>query len=465
MAEKEIDLSPKKNSSNSLAEKVVNFSSIEKKWHDKWEKAKAFQVKEDRKKKKCYVLEMFPYPSSSGLHMGHALNYTIGDIYSRFKRMSGYNVLYPTGFDSFGLPAENAAIKAKAHPKKFTEEAIKNYIKQMKGLGLSYDWSRMVETHKPDYYKWDQWIFLKMFEKGLAYKKKAPVNFCPKCNTVLANEQVIGGKCWRHEDTDVEVKNLEQWFLKTTHYADELYDGIDKLKNWPDLIKTLQKNWIGKSFGSEIIFKINGRDWKIFTTRADTLMGVTFLVISAQHSELMEIVSKEQRAKVENFVKKIKSTKQEDMDKLDKEGVFTGAYAIHPLTGDKVPVWVGNFVVADYGSGMVMAVPAHDERDFQFAKKYDIPIKVVVQPEKEKLDARSMKKAYTSYGTLVNSGRFDGLSSEKAIEDITNFLKYEELGDKTVNYRLKDWLISRQRFWGTPIPIVYCYKCCIVPVS
>ena len=465
MAEKEIDLSPKKNSSNSLAEKVVNFSSIEKKWQDKWEKAKAFQVKEDRKKKKCYVLEMFPYPSSSGLHMWHALNYTIGDIYSRFKRMSGYNVLYPMGFDSFGLPAENAAIKAKAHPKKFTEEAIKNYIKQMKGLGLSYDWSRMVETHKPDYYKWDQWIFLKMFEKGLAYKKKAQVNFCPKCNTVLANEQVVGGKCWRHEDTDVEVKNLEQWFLKTTHYADELYDGIDKLKNWPDLIKTLQKNWIGKSFGSEIIFKINGRDWKIFTTRADTLMGVTFLVISAQHSELMEIVSKEQRAKVENFVKKIKSTKQEDMDKLDKEGVFTGAYAIHPLTGDKVPVWVGNFVVADYGSGMVMAVPAHDERDFQFAKKYDIPIKVVVQPEKEKLDARSMKKAYTSYGTLVNSGRFDGLSSEKAIEDITNFLKYEELGDKTVNYRLKDWLISRQRFWGTPIPIVYCDKCGIVPVS
>lgn len=447
-----------------MAEKKIDFKKIERKWQDRWEKEKVFEVEMDKKKEKFYILEMFPYPSSSGLHLGHAVNYVIGDIFARYKRMKGFNVLHPMGFDSFGLPAENAAINAKSHPKKFTEDAIKNYIKQMKGLGISYDWSRLIETHKPVYYKWDQWIFLQMFKKGLAYRKKAPVNWCPKCNTVLANEQVVNGRCWRHEDTEVVVKNLEQWFLKTTAYADELYEGLDKLDDWPEIIKTLQRNWIGKSEGSEIVFKINGEGWPIFTTRADTLFGVTFLVISAQHPKLMEIVSDEQKSEVENFVKKIHSTKEEDTSLLEKEGVFTGAYAEHPLTGEKIPIWAGNFVLADYGSGMVMAVPAHDQRDYEFARKYNIPIKVVVQPEGKKLDVKKMKGAFTDYGVLVNSDEFDGLHSGEAKEHITIVLNEKGLGKKTVNYKLRDWLISRQRFWGTPIPIVYCKDCGVVPV-
>lgn len=442
-----------------VMKKEVDFAKIEKKWRKKWEESGVFEAKED--KKKFYVLEMFPYPSSSGLHMGHALNYTIGDIYARFKKMQGFNVLHPMGFDSLGLPAENAAIKAKSHPKKFTEDAIANYIKQMKELGLSFDWSREVETHKPEYYRWDQWMFLKMFEKGLAYKKNAPVNWCPKCNTVLANEQVVGGMCWRHEDTHVEVKHLEQWFFKTTHYANELYDGLNKLDGWPELIKKLQRNWIGKSHGSEVIFKINSEGWPVFTTRPDTLMGVTFVVVSAQHPKLMELVTKEQKNEVEAFLDKLHSVKQEDIDQMEKEGVFTGSYAIHPLTGEKIPIWAGNFVVADYGSGMVMAVPAHDQRDFEFAKKYGIPIKQVIGTH-ECYDWK--KGAYTGWGNLVNSGKFDGLKSEEAKEKITSELNKMGLGKKVVNFRLRDWLISRQRFWGTPIPIIYCDKCGVVPV-
>lgn len=447
-----------------VKEKKIDFYAVEEKWRKKWEKAKVFESKEMEGRKKWYVLEMFPYPSASGLHMGHALNYTIGDIYARFKRMNGFNVLYPMGFDSFGLPAENAAIKAKSHPKKFTEDAIKNYIREMKSIGLSYDWNRMVETHKPEYYKWDQWIFLKMLERGLAYRKKSPVNWCPKCNTVLANEQVHNGKCWRHEDTAVEIKHLEQWFLKITEYAEELYEGIEKLKDWPELIKKLQANWINKSEGSEILFKINGEDWRIFTTRADTLFGVTFLVISAQHPRLMELVTKEQKKDVEKFLKKVKSTKEEDMDKMNKEGVFTGAYAIHPLTHEKIPVWAGNFVIADYGSGVVMAVPAHDERDFEFAVKYKIPIKVVVQGEGKGNDAKKMKEAYTESGKLVNSEGFNDLDSEEARVHITKALEEMKLGGKSIQFRLRDWLISRQRFWGTPIPVVYCNKCGVVAV-
>jgi len=553
----------------------IDFSKIEKKWQKRWEDRKIFEVSKNSKKKKFYVLEMFPYPSSSGLHMGHAFNYTIGDIYARFKRMQGFNVLHPMGFDSFGLPAENAAIKAKSHPKKFTEEAIKNYIKQMKDLGLSYDWTREIETHKPKYYKWDQWIFLKMFEKDLAYRKKSPVNWCLECSTVLANEQVIGGKCWRHEDTNVQIKYLEQWFLKTTAYAEELLEGLDKLDDWPELIKTLQKNWIAKSEGINIKFNINGENWNVFTTRADTLMGVTFLVISAQHPKLIGLVTKEERREVEKFLNKIKSAKQEDIAQLEKEGVFTGSYAVHPITKEKIPVWTGNFVLAEYGSGMVMAVPAHDLRDFEFAKKYRIPIIRVISkenapirsflmgakeisdkeleglgikiigktkdedrkieiPEKnlkeyEKLiedklstgfwneyigkeivfmfkhengkveriilnketenkidtlagefseasDEPSVWKwladnsfytdliVHENFGYLENSGNFDWLSSEEAKEHITIYLKEKKLGEKTTNYKLRDWLISRQRFWGTPIPIIYCEKCGIIPV-
>jgi len=578
----------------------LDHKQIAEKWQKEWDELDAFKSHDHSKKKKFYLLEMFPYPSASGLHMGHALNYTIGDIFARFKIMQGFNVLHPMGFDSFGLPAENAAIKAKSHPKKFTEDAIVNYVKQMQGLGLSYDWSRMVQTHKEDYYKWDQWIFLKMYEKGLAYKKTSPVNWCPECNTVLANEQVHNGKCWRHEDTNVEVKNLEQWFFKTTAYANELYDGLDKLNQWPDMIKKLQRNWIGKSHGTEIKFKINGEDWPIFTTRPDTIFGVTFLVISAQHSRLHEIVTHEQKVAVEEFLKEQHSVKQEDIDQMEKVGVFTGSYAIHPLTKEKVPIYAGNFVLADYGSGMVMAVPAHDQRDYEFAIKYNIPIKWVVMPssgephedeekrytisavikrksddkyllvkwkqfgwiapvvggidegetpeqaavrevleetgfktkaiekiggqiesrfyaenkniwrhridqpvflelsdDKQQVISEDEKKmlevvwlsfedalkkithednkngikyaekggcAFTEYGTLFNSGKFDGLTSADAKEKITEELSRISAGSKVTNFRLRDWLISRQRFWGTPIPIIYCDKCGAVPV-
>jgi len=339
---------------------MVDFKNIQKNWQEAWAKAGIFRVTEEEGKEKFYVLEMFPYPSASGLHMGHALNYTIGDIFARFKRMQGYNVLYPMGFDSFGLPAENAAIKEKRHPKEFTEAAIQNYIKQMKGLGLSYDWERMVQTHKPYYFRWDQWIFLQMYKKGLVYKKTSGVNWCPKCNTVLANEQVHDGRCWRHEDTDVEVKKLAQWYLKITEYADELYEDIKKLEHWPQIVKKLQTNWINKSYGSEVHFQINGENWPVFTTRVDTLMGVTFVVVAAQHPKLSQLITQEQKDAVKAFQKKLHSVKEEDIDQMEKEGVFTGSYAVHPLTGEKVPVYAGNFVLAEYGSGMVMAVPGHD---------------------------------------------------------------------------------------------------------
>ncbi len=435
----------------------INFKKIEKKWQNRWEKAKCFRVKEG-KKKKYYVLEMFPYPSAFGLHMGQAFNYTIGDIFARFKRMNGFNVLYPMGFDALGLPAENAAIKAKSHPKKFTEKAITNYVKQMKELGLSYDWFRIVKTCEPEYYRWNQYFFLKFLEKGLVYRKNAPVNWCPKCKTVLANEQVHNGKCWRHEGTKVEIKQLEQWFIKTTKYADELLKKAKGLQ-WPDRIKKLQKNWIGKSFGTEINFKVGDEKWPIFTTRPDTIFGVTFMVISAQHPKLMEIVTKDKKKDVEEFLKKIKSVSEKGMEDLEKQGVFTGSYAVNPINNKKIPVYAGNFVVAGYGSGMVMAVPAHDQRDFEFAKKYKIPIKEVISGGNIK------ERAYTDEGIMVNSGKFNGKGSEKAKEEITDFLIKKKLGKKTIQYKFRDWLVSRQRYWGTPIPIIYCEKCGAVPVS
>lgn len=442
----------------------IDFKAISEKWQKKWEEAKIFKADEDPKKKKYYVLEMYPYPSGSGLHMGHASNYVIGDIYARFKRMHGFNVLYPMGYDSLGLPAENAAIKEGVHPEDYTEKAIKNFIRQQKELGLSYDWSRLVKTHDPSYYKWDQWIFLKMLEKGIAFRKKASVNWCPKCDTALANEQVQNGKCWRHTETSVEIRHLEQWFFKITKYADELYEKIDALTNWADDVKAMQRHWIGKSHGTEINFEINKEKWQIFTTRPDTIFGVTFMVISAQHPRLMELVTKEQKKEVESFLKKIKSTSEKDIEELEKEGAFTGAYAINPMTKEKVPVYTGNFVVADYGSGMVMAVPAHDQRDFEFAKKYKIPIKVVIEPSEYPLNAEKMTRAYTAEGKLVNSGEFNGISNTEAIDEISKSLEKKKLGKKVIQYKLRDWLISRQRYWGTPIPIVYCDKCGIVPV-
>ena len=437
--------------------KEINFKAIEKKWQDRWEKKKIFEVKEG-KKKKFYVLEQFVYPSGEGLHMGHAFIFTVGDIYARFKIMNGFNVLHPVGYDSLGLPAENAAIKAGIHPRKYTERSIDYFSKQFKSLGFSYDWSRVIETHDPEYYKWDQWIFLKMLEKGLVHKKQSPVNWCPKCNTVLANEQVHNGKCEYHGDIDIQIKHLNQWYLKITDYAEELNDFKD-LQGWPELVKKLQKNWIGKSYGTEIMFEINGEKWPIFTTRPDTIYGVTFMVVSAQHSRLMELVTDEQKLDVENFVKKLRNVSEEEIQQLEKQGVFTGSYAINPINGERIPVYAGNFVLADYGSGMVMAVPAHDQRDFEFAKKYKILIKEVISGG----DIRKM--AYTGEGRLINSGNFNGVNSKKAIQEITKYLEKRNFGKKTINFRLKDWLISRQRYWGTPIPIIYCDYCGLVPVS
>jgi leucyl-tRNA synthetase len=651
----------------------INFAKIESKWQKKWEEKKIFEVKEDKNKKKFYVLEMFPYPSGSGLHMGHALNYTIGDIFARFKRMNGFNVLYPMGYDALGLPAENAAIKDGTHPEDYTKASMKNFMKQQKMLGLSYDWSRVVNTSSPDYYKWDQWIFMKMLEKGLAYQKEASVNWCPSCKTVLANEQAQTGNCERCK-TKVEIKTLKQWFLKITDYADELLDNLDDL-DWPHKTKAMQKNWIGKSYGTEIDFEIEKgeekisnvvivhgspqydkrknkdyvpendkhwmpwlkkklekqkikfdsplmpvswnpkyEDWKIefekikldensilighsaggaflvrwlgetkrkfrklilvaagkindssnerlhkfydfelnkdvksrieeiiifvsdnerdsikkssrvyenifrckliefkgkghfcrkdgvtefpelleeilskqkfpiFTTRPDTIFGVTFMVISAQHSKLFDLVTDEQKKEVEKFLKKLGSVSEKDMSEMDvsgtksqdshsedvmrKQGVFTGSYAINPVTKEKVPVYAGNFVVADYGSGMVMAVPAHDQRDFQFAKKYGIDIKVVIDPRGEDIESsEKMANAYTEKGNLINSDEFNGVDNQEAKSKINEFLTKKKLGRKVVQFKLRDWLISRQRYWGTPIPVVYCEKCGAVPVA
>ena len=624
----------------------IDFAKIEKKWQDKWENAGIFEADDKSKQKKFYVLEMFPYPSSAGLHMGHAFNYTIGDIIARLKIMQGFNVLHPMGYDSLGLPAENAAIKAKTHPEKYTNNSIKNFMKQQKKLGLSYDWSRMINTADPNYYKWDQWIFLKMFEKGLVYEKEANVNWCPKCETILANEQVHEGKCWRHDDTEVEIKPMKQWFLKITDYADRLLEGHKKL-NWPEKTIAMQKNWIGKSHGTEIDFEVfpqrdasiisnviivhgtaddkkdkptnhwmpwlkkslveknikveiplmpepwkinyskwkkefeklnvdensvlighscgcaflvrwlgetkqkikklilvapwkfaesdsekefydfkindkiknqvdetiiftsdneetdgkksakifheslggklielknhghftfgdmgteefsellnelsSNKKWPIFTTRPDTIYGVTFMVVSAQHPKLYELVSDKERKYVEKFLKKLKSVSEKDIGDLEKEGVFTGSYAKNPVTGNWVPIYAGNFVVADYGSGMVMAVPAHDQRDFEFAKKYNLSMKLVIGDEDYNFD----KGAYTESGKLINSDKFSGLNNEEAKKKITDFLIEKKIARRVVNYKLRDWSVARQRYWGTPIPLIHCAKCGIVPV-
>ncbi|MFH1238261.1 MAG: leucine--tRNA ligase [archaeon] len=434
----------------------INFANIEKKWQDKWGKAKVFEVNDNSKKEKYYVLEMFPYPSASGLHMGHALNYSIGDVMARFKRMNGFEVLYPMGFDALGLPAENAAISAGEHPKPFTERAMNNYIRQMKELGLSYDWTKTLATMYPEYYRWNQYFFLKFLEAGLIYRKKASVNWCPSCNTVISNEQAQGGICERC-NSKIEIKHLEEWYLRTTKYADELLEGLDGL-DWPDKIKAMQRNWIGKSHGIEIDFEINDVKWPIFTTRPDTIFGVTFMVVAAQHEKLMDLVTEEQKEDVENFLKSVGSVSEKEMAELEKKGVFTGSYAVNPVNGERVPVYAGNFVVADYGAGMVMAVPAHDQRDFEFAKKYGIEIKQIISGKLTKT------RAWTDKGKLINSGQFDGIENVDAKKKISDWLTKKKIGRNVINYKLRDWGFSRQRYWGTPIPIIHCEKCGLVPV-
>ena len=444
---------------------MYNFKDIEEKWQDKWSKNKTFSVKKSGKKK-FFNLEMFPYPSGGGLHMGHTRNYAIGDAYSRFKRMQGYNVLYPMGYDAFGLPAENAAIKNKVNPKDWTFNNIKLMKEQQSRLGLSYDWERELATCLPEYYKWNQWIFLQFYKKNLAYRKESLVNYCNSCKTVLANEQVIDGKCWRCHN-QVELKSLEQWFFKITDYAEELLRDLEKLE-WPERVKTMQKNWIGKSEVTLVKFPLeDSKEFlEVFTTRADTLHGVTFLVMAPEHNKVLDLVKNTKyEDKIKKFVRKvvIEDKFSRTNEDKEKEGVFTGKYAIHPLTNEKIPIYIANFVLLDYGTGVIMGVPAHDERDFDFAKKYKLPVKIVINPKDKKLN--NLKEAYIEDGVLVNSGKFNNLDNKKAIEEITKHLSSLRLGKRITQYKLRDWLISRQRYWGTPIPVVYCQYCGIQPVN
>jgi len=441
-------------------------SEVEKKWQRTWEKEGCFRADPDPEKEKCYVLEMFPYPSGR-VHMGHVRNYSIGDVIARFRRLRGYNVLHPMGWDAFGMPAENAAIKHGVHPARWTYENIDYMRNELKRIGLSYDWGREVATCDPDYYRWEQWFFLKMREKGLVYRKESSVNWCESCQTVLANEQVENDCCWRC-DSEVVQKKLPQWFFRITDYADELLEGCDNLPGWPERVLTMQKNWIGKSYGVEVEFGVEGSDepLRIFTTRPDTLFGVTFMSMAPEHPRVSSLVMPEQKAVVEDFVERMKKVDRMERtsEDLEKEGVFTGSYAIHPMTGEKIPIYLANFVLMDYGTGVVMAVPTHDQRDFEFARQYQISMKVVIQPPDTTLTVEEMTEAYTAPGVLVDSGKFSGLPSEEAKERIAEEVKRLGIGDRTVNYRLRDWGISRQRYWGAPIPILYCDACGEVPV-
>ena len=443
-----------------------NSEEIEKKWQKKWEKDKIFEVKVDQKKKKYYVLEMYPYPSGK-LHMGHLRNYTIGDCYARFKRMNGFNVIYPMGYDSFGMPAENAAIDHGINPEEWTEKNIDTMMNQQKRIGLSYDWTREIYSHNPNFYKWDQWFFLQMLEKNLAYKQESYVNWCPKCATVIANEQAQGGKCWRCNSV-VDQKFLTQWFLKIRDYAEELLQGLD-IVDWPDKVKIMQRNWIGKSEGTIIKFPIVGekRTVDIFTTRPDTLYGVTFMVFAPEHPWVREWVTGTEYE--EDFKMLYEEVMHQDkFERTDieikKKGLFIGKHAINPINKEEVPIYIGNFVIYEYGAGAVMAVPGHDQRDFEFAKEYNIPIKIVIQPYDYEINETKMTRAYESDGVLANSEEFNGMENRSAINAITKKLNQDDMGHVTINYKLRDWGISRQRYWGCPIPIIYCKKCGMVPV-
>ncbi len=440
--------------------------TIEAKWQQFWEQNQSFRVAEDPDKKKYYLLEMFPYPSGR-IHMGHVRNYAIGDVVARFKRMQGFNVLHPMGWDAFGMPAENAAIEHGTHPAKWTYENIDSMRKQLARIGLSYDWQREFATCDAEYYRWEQLVFLKMFEKGLAYKKGSSVNWCDDCQTVLANEQVEDGCCWRCHN-QVKPKQLEQWFFKITDYADELLECADQLKGWPERVLAMQRNWIGKSYGCEIEFQVadSAEKIKVFTTRPDTLYGVTFMSLAPEHPQVAALITDGQRAEVESFIAEVEMQDKVDRSsgELEKKGVFTGSYCVHPLTGKQIPVFLANFVLMDYGTGAVMAVPAHDQRDFEFAAKYRLPLQVVIQPEGEVLTAEQLTEAFVGQGLLVNSAQFDGVDNESAKEQIAAYLDDRGEGRKTINYRLRDWGVSRQRYWGTPIPIIYCDSCGTVPV-
>ena len=448
---------------------------IEKKWQKVWEETGAFKTPDESDKPKYYALSMFPYPSGK-LHMGHVRNYTITDVIARFKKAQGYNVLHPMGWDSFGLPAENAAMKHGADPEKWTVENIAYMTKQLKMLGLSYDWDREVTTCKPDYYKWTQWLFLQLYKKGLVYKKEAAVNWCNECGTVLANEQVIDGKCWRC-DHEVEKKYLSQWFVKITDYAEVLLDDLDKLPGWGDNVKTMQANWIGKSQGAIFKFPVvdapNGEkiDVPVYTTRPDTVHGITYLVVAPEYKDIEKLTTLENKEAVEAY--RANARKMTEIERLSTErvktGVPLGTHCRNPFNGEIFPLWTADYALVEYGTGAVMAVPTHDTRDFDFAKKYNLPMKVVITPHPSSghplpQGARDLTEAYTEHGVLINSGEFDGMGNEEAKKAITEKAVREGFGEFKTQYRLRDWLISRQRYWGAPIPVVYCEKCGIQPV-
>jgi leucyl-tRNA synthetase len=449
--------------------------AIEAKWQKRWAEARVFESEAEPWKPKYYVLEMLPYPSGT-LHMGHMRNYAIGDVVARVKRMRGFNVLHPMGWDAFGLPAENAAIKNNTHPRTWTNNNIAQFQQVLRRFGFSYDWRREISTCEPEYYRWNQWFFLRMLERGLAYRKKSRVNWCPKCATVLANEQVVNnGHCWRHEDTLVESREIEQWFLKTTAYADQLLDDLKLLEGgWPERVITMQRNWIGKSAGARVKFTVadvaSVDPIEIFTTRIDTIFGATAVILAPTHPMVSKLLAGSAvRAEAEPKLAAMRRTsvKTEDLATAEKEGFFTGRCAVNPFSGEKIPIWVGNFVLMEYGSGAIMAVPAHDERDFEFCRRYGLPVRVVVQPENaEPLDGHTMKTPFSEHqhGRLVNSGPYNGLEVDEAIAKMTADAEKKGIGRGETVFRLKDWGVSRQRYWGTPIPVVYCEKDGMVPV-
>jgi leucyl-tRNA synthetase len=444
---------------------------IERKWQARWNADHAFEADADPSKPKYYVLEMLPYPSGT-MHMGHMRNYTIGDVIARFRRMNGFHVIHPMGWDAFGLPAENAAIQRGIHPREWTNLNIESFKRVMHRFGFSYDWRREISTCEPEYYRWNQWFFLRMLEKGIAYRKRSRVNWCPNCATVLANEQVVNGCCWRHEDTPVEVKEIEQWFLRITQYADELLDDLDQLETgWPERVLTMQRNWIGKSRGARVRFEVEGlpdTSIEVFTTRVDTIYGASALILAPEHPLLSKLaVGVKDQVEIEENVQRLRRrpTRAADIATAEKEGFFAGRYVVNPFNGEKIPIWVGNFVLMEYGTGAVMCVPAHDERDFEFATKYGLAIPIVVQPaEGEARTPETLLAAFTDYGRSVNSGPYTGLPSQKAIETMIADAEARGFGNGEIIFRLKDWGISRQRYWGTPIPVLYCEKCGMVPV-
>ncbi|HEX3544402.1 MAG TPA: leucine--tRNA ligase [Candidatus Acidoferrum sp.] len=450
-----------------------NPQAIEAKWQKRWADARVFETEVDPSKPKYYVLEMLPYPSGT-MHMGHMRNYTIGDVVARVKRMRGFNVLHPMGWDAFGLPAENAAIKNNTHPRAWTNNNIAEFQRVLRRFGFSFDWRREISTCEPEYYRWNQWFFLRMLERGLAYRKKNRVNWCPKCCTVLANEQVVNGYCWRHEDTLVESRELQQWFLKTTAYAEQLLDDLKSLEGgWPERVITMQRNWIGKSTGAKVRFALAGGKFgikdgataetiEVFTTRIDTIYGTSALILAPRHplvAKLLAGSSEESTASAKLAEMLQSSVKAEELETAEKVGFFTGRYAVNPFNGAEIPVWVGNFVLMEYGTGAVMCVPAHDERDFEFATKYGLAIPIVVQASDGKtLNNEKFKEAFTEYGKSVNSGPYSGLATEEALARMSADAEAKGFGKRETVFRLKDWGISRQRYWGTPIPVIYCRK-------